>query len=127
MTQPYESLSPIQVEQKLRQVVTDLTLAEKALREARDEETTAEITFRAAHRAAMLSPQCPRVARGGCTTAERDAWVEDQCAGQWQAYRIAQARREAAQDHIRTVRDIATAVQSIGALVRTAYSMAGTT
>jgi hypothetical protein len=75
----------------------------------------------------MLSPECPTVSRGGTTTSERDAWVDAQCAEQWQSLRLAQTRREAAQDHLRTQRDIATAVQSIGALVRTAYSMAGAT
>ncbi|MEV0085235.1 hypothetical protein [Saccharopolyspora sp. NPDC050642] len=126
MTVSYESLTPVQIEQKLRQCVTDLTKAEQALRAARDAETHAEITYRSAYRRAMLSPDCPKVTRGGYTTSERDAWVDDQCSEQWEAYRLAQTQREAAQDHIRTVRDVATAVQSIGALVRTAYAMAGT-
>ncbi|MGW1680522.1 hypothetical protein [Saccharopolyspora sp. NPDC002376] len=126
MTAPYEPLSPVQIEQKLRQCVTDLTKAEGALSTARDAETQADIAYRSAYRRAMLSPDCPRVTRGGYTTSERDAWVDEQCAEQWQDYRIAQTKREAAQDHLRTVRDVATAVQSLGALVRTAYAMAGT-
>ncbi|MER7014527.1 hypothetical protein ABT324_24145 [Saccharopolyspora sp. NPDC000359] len=121
----YESLTPVQIEQKLRQCVTDLTKAEQALRTARDDETQAEVDYRSAYRQAMLSPDRPKVTRGGYTTSERDAWVDEQCAEQWQVYRIAQTQREAAQDHLRTVRDIATAVQSLGALVRTAYAVAG--
>lgn len=122
----WEPLTPMQVEQKLRQLVTDLTLAEKSLREARDREVDTELSYRAAHRKAILSEDCPRVSRSGVTAADRDAWVDERCADEWQAYRLAQAAREAAQDHVRTVRDVAVTVQSIGALVRTAYSMAGT-
>lgn len=125
MTEPYMPLTPVQVEQKLRQLVTDLTKAEQALRDARDAETAAEISYRSAHRRAMLSGECPKVTRGGYTTAERDAWVDDQCAEQWADYRIAQARREAASDHVRIQRDIAVTVQSLGALVRQAYAVAG--
>lgn len=121
----YESLSPLQVEQKLRQCVTALTQAEMTLREARDKETDAEIAYRSLYRRALLSGDCPKVTRGGYTVTERDAWVEEQCAAHWEAYRRAQAAREAAQDHVRTQRDVASTVQSISALVRQAYSMAG--
>ena len=123
----YEALSPVQVEQKLRHCVTELTRAERELRTARDAETEAEIHYKSVYRKAILSADCPKVVRGGTTTAERDAWVDQQCEGDWQALRIAQARREAAQDHLRVQRDIATAVQSVGALVRSAYSVAGQT
>lgn len=123
MTQ--EPLSPAQIEDKLRRCVTDLTNAENDLRQKRDAETEAEIAYRAAHRKAMLSSECPKVTRGGYTTADRDAWVDEQCAVEWEAYRRAQAKCQAAQDHVRTVRDISSTVQSIGSLVRQAFSMAG--
>lgn len=128
MTEPaeqYEPMTPVGVERWLRHSITKLTHAEKALREARDAETTADIDYRRAHRRAMLSPQCPRVTRGGYTTADRDAWVDDQCDAEWEAYRLAVKTREAAQDHLRTTREISNAVQSLGALVRSTYTMAG--
>lgn len=120
-------MSPVEVEHRLRQCVSRLAKAEKALRDARDEETNAEIVYRQAHRRAMFSGDCPKVTRGGYTTAERDAWVDEQCANEWRAYRLAIAKREAAADHVRISRDIAVTVQSIGALVRQAFSMAGHT
>lgn len=120
-----EPMTPVGVENWLRRSVSALTKAESDLRDARDEETDADIAYRSAHRKAMFHPDCPRVTRGGTTTAERDAWVDEQCAEEWQTYRLAVAKRESAQDSLRVKRDVATAVQSIGALVRTAYSTAG--
>lgn len=124
-TPMYESLSPAQIEQKLRQCVTELTRAEQQLRAARDSEVSAELAYRKAHRRALLAPDSPKVSRGGFTVTERDAWVEESCADQFEAYRLAQVTCQAAQDHVRTVRDIASTVQSISALVRQAFSMAG--
>jgi hypothetical protein len=102
-----------------------MTKAEQALRAARDSETDAEIAYKRVYRRAMLSPKCPKVTRGGFTVTERDAWVDEECAAEWERYRLAQTACQAAQDHVRSVRDIAVAVQSIGALVRTGYSVAG--
>lgn len=125
MSTSTEPLSPAQIEDKLRRCVSDLTRAELALRSARDVETEAEIIYRAAHRTAVLSPQCPKVSRGGVTTAERDAWVDRECITQWETHRRATTARESAQDYVRTVRDITSAVQSIASLVRAAFSLAG--
>lgn len=121
----YEPMSTTDIEQQLRESVTTMTRAELQLRDARDAETDAEITYRREYRKAMLSSGCPRVSRGGHTVADRDAWVDNECAPSWEAFRIAQTRREAAQDHVRTARDVATALQSICALVRVGYAVAG--
>jgi hypothetical protein len=125
MSDGYVGLNPVQVEQKLRQCVTDLYAAEKQLAEARDAETNAELAYRRYHRQHLLSDECPKVARGGFTVADRDAWVEEQCKEWWEHYRLSQTRCQAAQDHVRTVRDVTSSVQSIASLVRQAYSMAG--
>ena len=122
---PYEALSPVQVEQRLTHSISDLTRAEAALRAARDAETDAEITYRAAFYRATLDKNAPEVSRGGYTVAERDAWVALRCREQWESYRRAQTVREAAQDHLRTVRDITEVLRSLGASVRTAYEGAG--
>lgn len=120
-----ESLTPAQIEDRLRQCVSNITRAEQALREARDTETEAELAYRAQHRRAVLAPDCPKVTRGGYTTAERDAWVEQRCAEAWEAYRLATTAREAAQDHSRAVRDVTSAVQTIATLTRASFSLAG--
>lgn len=123
--EPYQPLSPVAVEQKLRTLVTELTRAEAALRHARDAEVAAKHAFEAAHRRALLSDDCPKVTRGGFTTAERDAWVAEQVVGLEQAFDLAEATRKAAEDHLRVVRDQAMIVMSLGKSVNAAYSMAG--
>lgn len=126
MTDQYSPLSPVDVERKLREVVSEITRAEKQLREARDGETQAELDYKAAHRRAILSEDCPKVRRNGSTVDERNAWVEAQCAHEWEQYRFAQSACRAASDHVQATRDVATAVQSIGALVRQAFQVGGT-
>jgi hypothetical protein len=121
----YEALTPIQVEQQLTRSITRLVNAQRALQRARDEETSCEIDYRRALWAATLDPTAPTVERGGFTVAERDAWVSQRAEEQWVAYRIAQTKREAAQDHLRTVRDVVEVLRSLGASVRTAYEGAG--
>jgi len=123
----YQPLSPLDVERKLRQCITDITKAEQDLRAARDVEVECELEWKSAVRRAMFHPDCPKVSRGAATVADRDAWVEAQCADEYRAYRLAKAASEAAQDRMRVTRDIAVTVQSLGALVRQAYQMAGTT
>jgi hypothetical protein len=121
----YEPLSPLDVEAKLRGLVTELTAAQRVLRDARDSETAAEIAYRKAKARAFHDPDCPRVVRGGTTTAERDAWVDEHCEDAWAAFRIATTAREVAQDRLRVVLAIAETVRSLGASVRTAYGLAG--
>lgn len=123
----YEPLSPHQIEERLRRCVTELTHSEKQLAQARDVEVEAEQVYQAAKRQAMFSPDCPRVERGSVTVADRDAFVDERCADEYRAYRLAQAALQAAQDHQRTVRDTTSTYQSIASLCRTALSLAGTT
>lgn len=118
-------LTPIQIERKLTALVNALAGAQNELRVARDEEIAAKHLFEAKYRAAMLSPDRPKVERGGYTTAERDAWVEEQSARERLNYDIHEAARKAAEDHLRTLRDQAMIVMSLGKSVNTAYSLAG--
>lgn len=120
-----ESLTPVDVENKLSSAITDLTRSQRELREARDAETDADLSYQSAHRRVLLSRECPAVRRDGYTAAERDAWVMTQVETEYAAYRHAKARREAAEDHLRMVREVASTVQSLGAMVRSAYHVAG--
>jgi hypothetical protein len=120
-----EPLTPVEVEARLRASISLLTRAQDALRHARDLETESEITYKTALYRATLSAEAPTVERGGATVGERDAWVAQRCETEWASYRRAQTVREAAQDHLRTVRDIVEVVRSLGASVRTAYEGAG--
>lgn len=118
-----EQLTPIEVEQRLRASISMLTRGQAMLREARDAETEAEVAYRRAQYAAMM--RAAPVERGGQTVGERDAWVARETVEEWAAYRRAQTMREAAQDHLRTVRDVVEVLRSLGASVRTAYEGAG--
>lgn len=122
-----DELTPIQVEQKLRSLVTELTRAQQALAQARDVEVGTKHAYESAHRRALLSDERPKVTRDGFTAAERDAWVQERCAKQQRDYDIAEAKRKAAEDHLRTLRDQAVIVATLAKSVHQAYSMAGAT
>lgn len=99
-----ESLSPLDIETKLRQLVGDLGRA---------------------CRRALLSEKSPKVTSGGYTVAEQAAWVDQQCENLKFDADKATVTREAAQDHLRILLAQAENVRSLGASVRAAYSLAG--
>jgi hypothetical protein len=120
-----EPLTPLSVEAKLRSLFNSLTGAQVTLREARDREVDARHEHERARRRALLSEKSPKVTRGGYTTAERDAWVDEQCGDLKFAADKATVIREAAQDRLRVLLAQAEVVRSLGASVRQAYEMAG--
>jgi hypothetical protein len=120
-----EPLTPLSVEQKLRQLVNDLARARVVLREARDLEVDARHEHDRARRRALLSDKSPKVTRGGYTVAEQSAWVDQQCEDLKLAADKATVVREAAQDRLRVLLAQAEIVRSLGASVRQAYEMAG--
>jgi hypothetical protein len=122
-----EALTPLDVERKLRQLVNDLARAQAELREARDAEVDARHEYDRARRRALLSEKSPKVTRGGYTVAEQAAWVEEECADLKFAADKATVVREAAQDRLRVLLAQAEIVRSLGASVRQAFEMAGTT
>ena len=126
MTTP-EPLTALAVEAKLRQLVTELSRAQSALRQARDLEVDARHEYDRAKRRALLSEKSPKVTRGGYTVAEQSAWVDDQCADLKLKSDKATVVREAAQDHLRVLLAQAEIVRSLGASVRQAYELAGST
>jgi hypothetical protein len=123
MTEP---LTPIAIERKLRQIGNDMSQARVALAEARDAEVATKHIFEREHRRALLSGDCPKVARGGYTTAERDAWVDEQCSGQREVYELAEVKRKAAEDHLRTLYQQATVAAVLAKSVHQAYATSGT-
>ena len=117
--------TPVGIEARLRYLVTEMTHAQLTLAAARDEEVDAKHAHQAARRRALFSKDCPKVARGGYTTADRDAWVEEMAAEQQRQHDVATVRRETAQDRLRVLRDQGEIVRSLGASVRQAYGVAG--
>ncbi|MFN2636823.1 MAG: hypothetical protein ABR585_07350 [Gemmatimonadaceae bacterium] len=117
--------TPVGVESRLRALVGDLTHAQQQLALARDTEVRAKHAYEAAKRRALLSEGRPKVTRGGTTTAERDAWVDEQAKRECWQHALAESHREAAQDHMRVVRDQAMVVMALGKSVTAAYNVAG--
>ena len=120
-----EPLTPLAVEAKLRHLVTELSQAQIALRQARDLEVDARHEYDRARRRALLSEKSPKVTRGGYTVAEQAAWVEGECADLKFGADKATVVREAAQDRLRVLLAQAEIVRSLGASVRQAYDVAG--
>jgi hypothetical protein len=118
-------LTPPQVEEKLRVLVIDLEQAEAMLAAARDEEVARKHDFKRARRRALLSAKCPKVSRDGVTVAERDAWVEERCSEEMEALGLASVKREAAEDHVKTVRDQSFVVAGLAKSVNNRYGYAG--
>lgn len=125
MSEQYQPLTPVSVERKLRGIANELTRAQSALAAARDEEVAAKHVFERTHRRALLSSECPKVARGGYTTAERDAWVDEQCAPVREAYELAEVKRRAAEDHLRTLFQQGTLAATLSKSVGQAYALSG--
>lgn len=124
-TPQYESLTPVEVERQIRWVQNQMTRAQAALREARDSEIAAKHAYEREHRRALLSGECPKVTRGGYTSAERDAWVEEQCAEAREAYELAEVARKAAEEHLRTLYQQGTLAATLAKSVNQAYQTSG--
>ena len=118
-------LTPVAIEQKLRQMVSEMTGAQRTLAQARDAETTAEIALKRATAAAFHHSDCPHVSRGGHTVGDRDAWISRKVMDEWAQARVATTVREVAVDNLRVVLAVAETVRSLGASVRQAYSLSG--
>lgn len=128
MTDPtpqYEALTPVEAERQVRYIYNQLTRAQAALREARDAEVAAKHIYERTRRRAILSGECPKVARGGYTTADRDAWVDEQCAQVREAYELAEVARKAAEEHLRTLYQQGTLAATLAKSVGQAYAGAG--
>jgi hypothetical protein len=109
-----------QIMDRLYSMHQELTMAQRAVARARDAEVEAAEAYRMAKVKARLSEDIPKARRGenGVTAADREAWVDRQTADERFAHAVAEAAREAAQDHLRVVRDQASVVQSMSALMR---------
>lgn len=116
-------LTPVDIEAKLRAIVNEVYAAQKELRRAREAEVDAEYDYRVAKLHAADS--APRPERGRVTVAERDEHIEANSIDSWKLFREATVAREVAQDQVRALQVAASAVQTLSASVRQAFSLAG--
>lgn len=122
MTEP---LTPVTVEAKLRALVTDITLKQKELAQARDAETECELVYKKSRLIAAMDGECPTPKRGSTTVGERDEWIDRHTFTEMSGLKRATTAREIAQDALRATLAVTDTVQSLNASVRAAYSMAG--
>jgi hypothetical protein len=125
MNGEYQPLNPVAIERKVRQIANEMTHAQSKLAALRDEEVAAKHTYERTQRRALLSSECPKVTRGGWTTAERDAWVDEQCAPVRELYEVAEVHRKAAEDHLRTLFQQGTLAAVLAKSVHQAYQLSG--
>jgi hypothetical protein len=116
---------PVDAEMRLRALDAALDVAVTKVKDARDKEVGLWRKFRDARSDAMLSPDCPKVSRGGYTTGERDAWVEREVLDAEAAYKKAIADRENAVDEMFKLKDQAAIVGKLSDLVRLDYVNTG--
>lgn len=123
MTEHFEPYSPVDVERQIRRLMNAMTTAQKALSKAREAEVDAEV----AHKKARLraAAEAPKARRGETTVSEREEWIDSHTEDEWAALLFARRVREDSQDSLRVLRDQLSAMQSLGASVRVAYSVAG--
>lgn len=121
----FEPLTPTDIENQIRWIYNKMTKAQAELREARDEEVAAKHVFERTRRRAVLSGDCPKVARGGHTVLDRDAWVDEQCAPVREAHELAEVKRKAAEEHLRTLYQQGTLAAVLAKSVHQAYAMSG--
>lgn len=98
--------TPPGAEQRLESYRDQMDEAREALAKARDAELEAKGARDAEERRVRLSDDCPKVGvvDGKRTTvAYVEAWVADKIAGLDKEYQLAKVRRQAANEHLRTL------------------------
>lgn len=94
------------------------------LRDARDAELIAKTARDKAQRRARLSAECPKAGVFGgvrTTVAYVEAWIEEATTDLEDAYRAAKVARQAASDHLSTLREQGSIQQSITRSVGDSY------
>ena len=131
MTSPYQGHNPQEppgAEAALMAFSDELEAARVALKDARDEEVTAEQDWKKAKRRAQFSPECPKagVFDGIRITVDYvRAWIEDEAADEELTYGLAKAKRQAAKDHHETVRTQGSLAQTLSKSVADSYRGTG--
>lgn len=124
-SQYMDQLTLLDSQRHHRWVLRAMYEAKKDLEAMRNAEVVVESAYLDAKREAILSPDCPRVARDGVTAAERDAWVEQRTADLEGAWKRARAATADAKEHIDTLRSQSYSIGSLAKLVQKLHDVAG--
>lgn len=120
-----EDLTPAKCDEISRKIFNAVAHAQSALRLARKQEVKKKRLHKRARVRLTLAGDCPKVARNGYTTAERDAWVDQKSDSEEFAYEVAKVERESCQDYVAGLRDQGMLIATLGKSVQQAYGMAG--
>jgi hypothetical protein len=119
-----EPQTPASAENLLQHFSDQLEEARQMLGKARNAEVEAEHAWKAAKRMARFSDARPKVGvfDGVRTTvADLEAWIEEQCAAEELRYQLAKMTRQAAAEHLRTLREQGSLQQTISKSVADSY------
>lgn len=132
MTMPWEDpsqyvdqLSLNDAERQMRWVLRAMYEAKGALEDLRNAEVTVKHEYERARRKFALSAECPKVARGGSTVADREVWIDERVSAERERYELAQAATQAAKDHANTLQSQAVVIASLSKLVQQIHGVAG--
>jgi hypothetical protein len=124
-TQYVDPLSLMDSQRQQRWALRAMWDATRELKEVRDLEVEAEADYLSARRQAFFDPKCPVVVRGGVTTAERDAWVDQQVEDYEQKWKLAKSTTQAAKDRLDTVRAQAMLISALAKTTQQIHGVVG--
>lgn len=105
------TVSPASIENEIRRLARKLEQKTDDLADLFEAAAKAEVTYKVEFAKAVL-------ASNGKTVGEREAEATEQCAGLYFDRKVAEAVADAARESVRSMRDQLSAVQSVGALLR---------
>jgi hypothetical protein len=122
-----EDMTLIGIERRMAQLINQLAIAQHELADCRNAEVYAKHDYESRQRRLVWSPNAPQVGRGEgkVTAAQREAWVAMNCETEQRVYDIAVTRREAAADHLRTLRDQSMLVTALAKSIAVSMGLAG--
>lgn len=124
-SQYVDPLSLMDSQRQQRWALKAMWVAKNDLAVLRDDEVRAEAEYLSARRRAYFRADCPVVVRGGVTTGERDAWVDQQVEDHEVKWKLAKATTQAAKDHMDTLRAQSILISALAKTTQLIHGVAG--
>lgn len=115
LTAPGTPLRPDQTDALLQHINNALETSTDTVAEATRKVAECQKAFKKAETRLLMSPDCPKVGRtvGTVTAAERDAWVAQRCATEWEAVHDAELQLNIATSYAWKIKDQISLFQSL--------------
>jgi hypothetical protein len=121
----YEPWTPVQVETKLAELMTEVAKAELRMRDLLEAEADARWAYERAHVIASTDPRCPQPTRGGATVGERDSWIRGMVEDEFKGLEYAQLNVTIQKRYIERLGQQASLCQTMSKHVLAAYNNGG--